>query len=351
MALTETQLDHISGVLRGLGLAGDPLRPMRLRNLSHEHVQVAEFGVLRMPIALPSELHWTAWADFQAEAYTTLSRLGLAPRFLAALESSQALPNGGALIDLVKGRLPALPVDFRRLARFLADMHQMPVPMPEMRGLPSFEDPLQRVAQLISDQGRYVKDAPVSEAVRAALEDELGWLADFTKSGWVRRGSPPFGLSRGRIHPGDFLIDQEGDVMLIDVENCHYGLPTLDVGALSIYPATVWDMSLQAELSEDDVLNFHIDYLEALDPRLRAQSQPWLAPARRIATLRVLTWCCMWLVRHRRPGDQWAADRRPPGIIAHQRGLCQHLTSDNVVHALQSEWQDQQGLCARIDAL
>ena len=124
MALTETQLDHISGVLRGLGLAGDPLRPMRLRNLSHEHVQVAEYGVLRMPIALPSDLHWTAWADFQAEAYTTLSRLGLAPRFLAALESSQALPNGGALIDLVKGRLPALPPDLRRLAHFLADSCQ-----------------------------------------------------------------------------------------------------------------------------------------------------------------------------------------------------------------------------------
>ena len=351
MALTETQLDHISGVLRGLGLAGDPLRPMRLRNLSHEHVQVAECGVLHVPIALPSDLHWTAWADFQAEAYTTLSRLGLAPRFLAALESSQALPNGGALIDLVKGRLPALPADLRRLARFLADMHQMPVPMPGMRGLPSFDNALQRVAQLISDQGRYVKDAPVSKGVRTALEDELVWLADFAKSGWVRLGSPPFGLSLGRIHPGDFLIDQEGAVMLIDVENCHYGLPTLDVGALSIYPAMVWDMSLQADLSEDEVLGFHVDYLDALDHRMRAQSQPWLAPARRIATLRVLTWCCMWLVRHRRPGDQWAADRRPPGIIAHQRGLCQHLISDNVVHALQSEWQDAQGLCARIDAL
>ena len=66
MALTETQLDHIGTCVEALGLNAEPLRPLRLRSLSHEHVRVSNFGVVRMPIALPAEQHWSEWADFQA---------------------------------------------------------------------------------------------------------------------------------------------------------------------------------------------------------------------------------------------------------------------------------------------
>jgi hypothetical protein len=223
--------------------------------------------------------------------------------------------------------------------------------MEEMRGLPSHSEPLLAVAQLIFDQAQYLDDAPLTEGARKVLQSEMTWLDGFSRSGWVRMGAPPFSLSIGQTHPGDFLITDQGRAVLVDVENLHYGLSALDVGALSIYPSTAWDVGVKAELAEADVLDFHRHYLDALPSGQRAHAAAWLPIGRRIATLRALTWCCMWLVRHRRPGDQWAADRRPPGIIAHQRGLCQHLTSDNVVHALQSEWQNAQGLCARIDAL
>ena len=53
MALTETQLEYISTSVEALGLSADPIRPLRLRSLSHEHVRVANHGVVRMPIALP----------------------------------------------------------------------------------------------------------------------------------------------------------------------------------------------------------------------------------------------------------------------------------------------------------
>ena len=264
MALTETQLDHISGVLRGLGLAGDPLRPMRLRNLSHEHVQVAEYGVLRMPIALPSDLHWTAWADFQAEAYGTLGRRNLSPRFFASLDSCPALPNGGALVEFVQGRLPRLPKDFPALARFLAKLHHLPPPPQDMCGLPYHSEPLLAAMQDILEQAQYLAEAPITDGTRKILESELTWLDGFATSGWVRMGAPPFGLTIGRAHPGDFLINDQGEAVLLDVENLHYGLSILDVGALSIYPATVWDMGVKSDLTEMDVLEFHRHYLDAL---------------------------------------------------------------------------------------
>ena len=265
-----------------------------------------------MPIALPSDLHWTAWADFQAEAYTTLCGWGWRP-VSGGAGVLQALPNGGALIDLVKGRLPALPADLRRLAHFLADMHQMPVPMPEMRGLPSFDNALQRVAQLISDQGRYVKDAPVSEGVRTALEDELVWLADFAKSGWVRL-PPPWPLA-GRIHLGDFPTIRKGG----DADRRKPSPRPADArcrGAVDL-SAMVGDMSLQAELSEDDAgLSRRLPRCARFPP---AGAKPAMAgpgaadrDAARDLVLHVAG-------PHRRPGI--SGGPTPAGIIAHQRGL------------------------------
>ena len=81
MALTETQLEHIGTSVEALGLNAEPLRPLRLRSLSHEHVRVSNFGVVRMPITLPTDQHWTEWADFQARAYGTLGRAGLSPKY------------------------------------------------------------------------------------------------------------------------------------------------------------------------------------------------------------------------------------------------------------------------------
>ena len=351
MALTETQLDYISGCVEALGLKPEPLRPLRLRSLSHEHVRVANFGVVRIPITLPTELHWTRWADFQAEAYGVLSRFDLAPRFFASLNASPALPHGGTLLGYVQGRLPRLPKDYPALAHFLAQLHQMPVPMEEMRGLPSHSEPLLAVAQLIFDQAQYLDDAPLTEGARKVLQSEMTWLDGFSRSGWVRMGAPPFSLSIGQTHPGDFLITDQGRAVLVDVENLHYGLSALDVGALSIYPSTAWDVGVKAELAEADVLEFHRHYLDALPSGQRAHAAAWLPIGRRIATLRALTWCCMWLVRHRRAGDRWAADKRPTGVVSHMLTQAQHFVSEPVVNALRSEWMRRDGLCAQISRL
>ena len=351
MALTETQLDQIAQSVAALGLPTEPLRPLRLRNLSHEHVRVADHSVLRMPIALPPEMHWTDWANFQAEAYGTLSRFGLSPQFYAAFESSQALPHGGALIEHVPGRLPRLPRDMPALARYLGKLHQLPIPPEEMRGLPSHNEPLLNVTQQIFEQAAHLNDAPISENTRKTLDSELTWLEGFARTGWVRMGAPPFGLSIGRSHPGDFMILDSGEATLIDVENLHYGLNVLDISALSIYPTAVWDMSIQADLAETDVLTFYRTYLDTFPRATRAHIAPWLQVGRRIATLRLLTWCCLWLVRHRRPGDQWAADKRPPGITAHMVNQAQHFVSEGVINALRSEWMRRDGLCNQINQL
>lgn len=351
MALTETQLDHIGTCVEALGLNAEPLRPLRLRSLSHEHVRVSNFGVVRMPIALASDQHWTEWADFQAHAYGTLGRFGLAPRFFASIDSCPALPWGGALVGYAPGRLPRLPRDFPALARFLAKMHQLPVPPQDMRSLTYHSEPLLAVKQLIFEQARHMADAPISEGTRKILEAELTWLDGFSQSGWVRMGAPPLGLTLGRAHPGDFVINEAGEAVLLDVENLHYGLSILDVGALSIYPAIMWDMGVKSDLVESDIVDFNRHYLDALSSPFRAQYAPWLQIGRRIATLRMLTWCCMWLVRHRRPGDQWAADKRPPGIMTHVLTQAQHLVSESVVGALRTEWMRRDGLCAQINQL
>lgn len=351
MALTETQLEYISTSVEALGLSAEPIRPLRLRSLSHEHVRVANHGVVRMPIALPNEGHWTKWANFQAEAYGTLGRRNLSPRFFASLDSCPALPNGGVLVEFVQGRLPRLPKDFPALARFLAKLHQLPPPPEDMCGLPYHSEPLLAAMQEILQQARYLEEAPITDGTRKLLESELAWLEGFAQSGWVLMGAPPFGLTIGRAHPGDFLIDDAGEAVLLDVENLHYGLSILDVGALSIYPATVWDMGVKAELTETDVLDFNRHYLEALPNAYRTHYAPWLQVGRRIATLRLLTWACMWLVRHRRPGDQWAADKRPPGIMTHMLTQARHFVSEPVVSALRSEWMRRDGLCAQVNRL
>ena len=351
MALTETQLEHIGTSVEALGLNAEPLRPLRLRSLSHEHVRVSNFGVVRMPITLPTDQHWTEWADFQARAYGTLGRAGLSPKFYASIDSCPALPFGGVLVSYAPGRLPRLPRDYPALARFLAKIHALPVPPRDMCGLAYHSEPLLAVMQEVRDQAKYLSEAPISEGTRKMLEAELTWLDGFAQSGWVRMGAPPFGLTIGRAHSGDFVIKEDGEAVLLDVENLHYGLSILDVGALSIYPATVWDMGVKSDLDEADILDFNRHYLDALPGSFRAHYAPWLAVGRRLATLRLLTWCCLWLVRHRRPGDQWAADKRPPGIMTHMLTQAQHFVSEPVVSALRSEWMRRDGLCAQIDRL
>lgn len=344
-----TSLDPLRaalGRLPGFGdVAADALEPMRVKGLVHEHIRVRGRGVvLRVP-------HWSQFglapADnlaYQTACFERAAPSGATPRLRGVIPIQPGLPYGALVVDDIVGRAPRLPDDMGAIADCLAAIHKVPVP-PEEGRAPLFvhADPVAGALDFIDRQAAYLPDSGIAADARRQIDDEIAWARAFAAEAKGR--DHPITLVGTDTHPGNFLVDDGGRAVFVDLEKALYGSPAIDLAHASIYTSTMWDAEIATPLDPADVHRFYDRYLGLVPEDLAERLRPWLTPLRRLTWLRTTTWCAKWTVEStaadQSDGQQssgWAARRRDPALIGAVRARIADYFDPKTIARIRREW-------------
>ena len=285
-------IDALSGLAATRTLRADDIAPMTAKGVNHDHYRLGRLGlVLRVPRATPWAGNAEAQLASEAAAFERAEPAGTTPRLKAVLPISPVLPRGALMVEEIVGRLAELPRDLPAIARALARLHGTPVPSPEKRApLPDHgvDGPIAATLAVIARQREFLPRVDLARETRAALEEEFAEAERL--AGQTTSTEQPLALVGTDTHPGNFIIREDGDAVLVDLERVCYGSPAIDLAHATLYTSTTWDLEVQAVLTRDQVLAFYSDYLAAVGPGRAAALRPWLQPARRLTWLRTMTW-------------------------------------------------------------
>jgi aminoglycoside phosphotransferase (APT) family kinase protein len=337
------------------------------KGLAHDHIAILgkEIDGLPLLMRLPKQSQFALSAHenltYQSACFTRVGEAGQAPRLFASLPPDKMLPMGALIVEWIKGRVPELPRDLPALALCMARVHALPLPPMEARApLANHEDPVGGAMAEIRAQAEFLTEAGLSPEAAAEIGAELAWAEGFAEE---IAGKPQVvTLVLTDTHPGNFLIEESGRAVIVDLEKALYGSPGTDLAHATIYSSTTWDPDCHAVLSVADVADFYRCYLEGLRDAGREDLvqdlRPWLIPLRRITMLRAITWCAKWQVMHQRElreakhlansTEDWSAEINDPAIVAHVANRVSHYLSAEVLRRMRAEWLSPDGLGVRI---
>jgi len=322
------------------------LAPMRVKGLAHDHVALRGRGVLlRVPKQSQFALSAAKNLAYQAACFDRVSASGHAPRLHGAIAPRARIPMGALLVDYIDGRAPRLPQDLTALAECMARVHALSLPQ-DRTPLADHTDPIGGAMAEIEAQALFLHDAEFSYEARAEIEAELSWARAYRDE--IASAEQPVTLVLTDTHPGNFLIDNRGRAIIVDLEKALYGSPGTDLAHATIYSSTTWDTDTWADLSLREVANFYRHYLDLLGPDFAQRLRPWLVPLRRITMLRAITWCVKWQVLHRGARQEakhtavstedWSAENTDPALIAHVAGRVAEYLSAPILRRMRAEW-------------
>ena len=270
---------------------------------------------------------------------------------------------GALLVEEIAGRPPRLPQDLPAFAQAMARVHALPLPPSAER--PPLEDHLDPVAGILTEvegQASFLAESGISHESRRELNDELDWARGFADAVAREGRSQPHCLVLTDTHPGNFLIQEDGTAVIVDLEKALYGSPGVDLAHATVYSSTTWDTDVWADLSLEEVADFYRHYLEIVTESAGAELadslRPWLIPMRRLLFLRALTWCVKWQVAQTRERlaakhaaastEDWSADNSDPALIAHVAGRVAEYLQPETLKRMRGEWLGAETLAGMI---
>ncbi|MGC3874729.1 phosphotransferase [Halomonas sp. GXIMD04776] len=322
------------------------LRRMADTGLAHEHVWIHRRGgddrVARLPKQSQMRLDPQANLDYQACCFSRAALSGHTPALHAVLPPSDALPRGGLVVSAIDGRTARLPHDLPAIAQALANLHRLPLPPAAARPpLLTPRSPWRAVIEEIRAQASYLTQANISANTHRPIFEELQHL-----EAWLAEAHPsPPALISFDAHPGNFLIQNDGRAVLVDLEKCRYGLPGLDLAHATLYTSTTWDIATHAELSVEEVQRFYRHWATAMGDEDRYRDQDAVLQCRRAMWLWSVTWCAKWRVENHYSrdadvgGEDWSTELSDPTLIAHVRNRVDHYLSPSIVARVCAELQ------------
>jgi hypothetical protein len=316
-----------------------PLEMMADKGLAHHHVRLAGTGLIaRIPKQSQMGLAARENLDYQAACFRRASTSGHTPALHGVLAPDPGLPRGALLVQEVIGRTARLPQDLGAVARALAAIHSLPVPVPSQRApLLDPADAMAALAAEIDAQALHLDDAGLSTSVSTAID--LAMLRFRSVRNLPPR--PPQRLISFDAHPGNFLIREDGEAVLVDLEKARYGAPPLDLAHATLYTSTTWDVASHAELTPEQVALAYTEWARHFDDALAWQ--PWLLRLRIAMWLWAVTWCAKWRVLSGRPaaaqadGEDWSAEHTDAALVEHVRGRVACYLSAEIVERVVAE--------------
>lgn len=322
--------------------AGAVLVRLPDKGLAHDHVRVTGSGLLaRIPKQSQMRLAPADNLAYQAACFERAAAGGHAPRLHAVLAPSAHLPRGALLVQEVAGRTATLPGDLGAIVQALAALHGLPLPAPQARRpLLDDSDALAALYEEVAQQARYLTAASVAPDVARAVTHELQRLNALCAAD----ARPPRHLIAFDGHPGNFIVQDNGHAVLVDLEKCRYSYPGLDIAHATLYTSTTWDVDSSAELTPAQVQGAYATWGNAVGPRVADPAQAWHVPLRRAMWLWSVTWCAKWRVLSAagspggEGGEDWSASRSDAALVAHVRNRVDHYLSADVVARMRAEF-------------
>lgn len=333
-----TLLTHLAEVLAASGSpwAGAPLECLPDKGLAHAHVRLAGTGLLaRIPKQSQLNLAPQHNLAYQRACFERAEPSGRTPALRGWLPVSQQLPRGALLVQEIQGRPPALPADLPALAETLARIHRLPLPASDDRApLLNAADPLRALTGEIAAQAQHFEAAQLQLDAAAAVQAQL----DRLQAAVAGAARPQVTLVCLDSHPGNFLLQEDGAAMLVDLEKCRYAYPGLDLAHATLYTSTTWDVQAAgAALSHEEVLAFYQHWAHAVGDVVAQPALRWHGLLRRAMWLWSLSWCAQWRVLSAQAPDaagrgrDWSARNSSDALVAHVRNRVDHYLSPAVV--------------------
>ncbi len=317
------------------------LEPLPDKGLAHHHIRLLGTDALaRIPKQSQMALSAADNLAYQQACFQRAAPSGATPSNLGCLPASDALPRGAVLVQEIVGHPAALPNDLPRIAQALAALHALPLPVPSARApLLDPTDPLGALLREMYDQAVHLPAAGLDSAVVQSVHCELDRLRALCE----RPARPERRFIAFDAHPGNFIVDDRGRAVLVDLEKCRYSYPGLDLAHATLYTSTTWDVTSAASLTVDELLDFYATWSAAAGAAGVA-AQAWHAPLRRAMWLWSITWCMKWRVlsRHQAKsipdGEDWATANSEAALVRHVRERVDHYLSPDVVHQVLEEF-------------
>lgn len=323
--------------------------PLTTTGLAHDHFRLGDSGLLaRVPKQSQLALDPAANLAYQAACFRRAAPAGHVPRLDAVLDPGADLPMGALLVEEVDGVPLPLPAGLPALADALAALHSLPLPAAADR--PPLQDPQDPLAETLSEiaaQAVFLDMAGLDPDAAGQIESELSAAREQAASS----GRPPVTLIAFDAHPGNFLQDDRGRAVLVDLEKARYGLAGLDLAHATLYTSTTWDVATRAVLSADEVAGFYQVWLSAVAPPLAEASRPWLLALRRVMWLWSVTWCAKWRVRSRAAAgsgttEDWSAALSSADLVAHVADRVADYLDPRTIAMVRADWRGDNALTA-----
>lgn len=333
LAPLEAALHHVGTDYRSLA-------PMADTGLAHDHVWLYRDDgdrVARLPKQSQMNLAPETNLAYQAACYRRTAASGHTPQLEAVLQPGNDLPRGGLVVEAIRGRPAQLPDDLPHISQALAAIHRLALPTVGQREpLLAPEDPWHAMRREIAEQADFVDTARLPDAVRRRIHAALDTLP-------ARLDDTATSLISFDAHPGNFLIDERGRAVLVDLEKCRYGLAGFDLAHATLYTSTTWDMNSRAVLEPQQVADFYRHWQRAMGDTTDGDAATLIA-CRRAMWLWSLTWCAKWRTQYLQEsdadhgGEDWSAELSDPALIEHVRERVGHYLSIDAIEHVEAEF-------------
>ena len=328
-------------------LRAEDLTVMPGKGLAHDHIAVGD-SMLLLRIPKQSQLALNAHDNlhYQATCFARMLPGDHTPACYALLPSSEEIPMGALLVEKISGRAPVAVEDFQSIAKALACIHRLPLPAIALRAplydqKNSLTDTLSEVLQ----QATYLNGEDIGTGSLALIAEQL----EYAKAEVESLDAPPSRLISFDAHPGNFLIDDSGRAILVDLEKGRYGGCGFDLAHATLYTSTTWDTEINIELKQAAIEKFYTKWLFEMPDVLGASMQSTLIPMRRLMWLWSVTWCAKWRVeskatqlrhKHRAQNtEDWAMQNSPDALVAHVQERTNHYLQEEIIHKITTEFE------------
>ncbi|WP_017431085.1 aminoglycoside phosphotransferase family protein [Vreelandella jeotgali] len=333
-------LAPLEAALHHAGIDYRSLAPMADTGLAHDHVWLYRDDgdrVARLPKQSQMNLAPETNLAYQAACYRRTAASGHTPQLEAVLQPGNDLPRGGLVVEAIRGRPAQLPDDLPHISQALAAIHRLALPPVSQREpLLAPEDPWHAMRREIAEQVDFVDTARLPDAVSRRIYAALDTLP-------ARLDDSVTSLISFDAHPGNFLIDERGRAVLVDLEKCRYGLAGFDLAHASLYTSTTWDVNSRAVLEPQQVADFYRHWQRAMGDTTDGDAATLLA-CRRAMWLWSLTWCAKWRTQYLQEsdanhgGEDWSAELSDPALIEHVRERVEHYLSLDAIEHVEAEF-------------
>ncbi len=333
-----------------------PLETLADKGLAHTHIRIVGTGFLAR-IPKQSQLNLDAQSNliYQKACFERASVGGLTPSLLRVVEPNAKLQRGALIVQEIVGRAVNIETDLSALATSLAALHALPCPISAQQApLKSPLNPLLEVMQEVEQHLAYAgHKAGNKRGYQLGSANTVGKAIE-RNFALVKRASeipiqPPKRMIGFDVHPGNFIVTEQGNAVLVDLEKCRYSYAGFDLAHATQYTSTTWDTDTSAILSVAQVAHFYSTWIAALNKHSAAQTndrsdEPWFVVLRRAMWLWSISWCLKWQtasgmsatpISHE--GEDWSEARSDPQLVEHVRERVAHYLSPAAIEFFENE--------------